>query len=60
MEGQLEHEILGIHEILRCCSLLDITMAGIYIDGTLEAFTIGATTLWNRWPSYTLRKPILR
>ena len=42
MEGQLEHEILGIHEILRCCSLLDITMAGIYIDGTLEAFTIGS------------------
>ena len=42
MEGQLEHEILGIHEILRCCSLLDITMAGVYIDGTLEAFTIGS------------------
>lgn len=42
MEGQLEHEILGIHEILRCCSLLDITMAGIYIDGSLEAFTIGS------------------
>ena len=36
MEGQLEHEIL------RCCSLLDITMAGVYIDGTLEAFTIGS------------------
>lgn len=42
MEGQLEHEILGIHEILRHCALLDITMAGVFIDGTLEAFTIGS------------------
>lgn len=42
MEGQLEHEILGIHEILRHCSQLNITMAGVYIDGTLEAFTIGS------------------
>ena len=42
LAGQLEQESLGIHEILRCCSLLDITMAGVYIDGTLEAFTIGS------------------
>lgn len=42
MEGQLEHEILGIHEILHSCALLDITMAGVYVDSTLEAFTIGS------------------
>lgn len=42
MEGQLEQELLGIHEILHSCSLLDITMAGVYVDGTLEAFTVGS------------------
>lgn len=42
LEGQLTHELLGIHEILRFCSLLDIIMAGVFIDGTLEAFTIGS------------------
>ena len=32
----------GIHEILRQCLELDIRMSGVYIDGKLEAFTIGS------------------
>lgn len=42
VEEQLAHEVEGIHEILRSCSLLDVTMGGIFIDGTLEAFSIGS------------------
>ena len=35
-------EVEGIHEILKQCLDLDIRMFGVYIDGTLEAFTIGS------------------
>ena len=38
---QLDYEVNGVHEILKNCSQLYIRMAGIYIDGELEAFTIG-------------------
>ncbi len=39
---QLNYEVKGIHEILRNCSLIDVRKGGIYIDGQLEAFTMGS------------------
>ncbi len=41
-EEHLDYEVKGIHEILKNCSSLSIRMGGIYIDGNLEAFTIGS------------------
>lgn len=41
-EKELDGEILGVHDVLTSCSLLDVRMAGIYIDGKLEAFTLGS------------------
>lgn len=41
MEVSLDNEVMGIHEILKNCSSLGVRMAGVYIDGNLEAFTIG-------------------
>ena len=41
-KAQLDSEITGIHEILKNCSQLDVKMAGVYIDGVLQAFTIGS------------------
>lgn len=42
VEQHLDYEVEGIHEILRQCLELDIRMSGVYIDGKLEAFTIGS------------------
>lgn len=42
VEEHLDYEVLGIHDILRNCSRLPICMGGIYLDGHLEAFTIGS------------------
>jgi len=42
VEGHLDYEVEGIHEILRNCSLLNVRMGGIYIDDALEAFSIGS------------------
>lgn len=42
LENQLDAEILGIKNILDNCSKLNITMAGIYINEKLEAFSIGS------------------
>ena len=42
VEEHLDYEVEGIHEILKQCLDLDIRMSGVYIDGTLEAFTIGS------------------
>ncbi|WP_139355587.1 DUF2156 domain-containing protein [Oribacterium sp. C9] len=42
-EDTLEYEVMGIHEMLKDCFHLDtFKSGGIYIDGKLEAFTIGA------------------
>lgn len=41
VEDQLDYEVEGIHEILKNCSCMPVRMAGVYIDGTLQAFTIG-------------------
>ncbi len=42
VEEHLDPEVAGVHEVLLNCKLLDIRMAGVYIDGVLEAFTVGS------------------
>ena len=42
VEAHLDYEVEGIHEILKNCSELSVKMAGVFIDGKLEAFTIGS------------------
>lgn len=42
VEEHLDPEVQGIHEILKNCSDLCVRMGGVYIDGQLEAFTIGS------------------
>lgn len=42
VEGHLDYEVAGIHEILKNCCFLNVRMGGIYIDGQLEAFSIGS------------------
>lgn len=48
----------GNHEILKQCLDLDIRMFGVYIDGTLEAFTIGSYNRRKIWQSFTLKRQI--
>lgn len=42
VEEHLDYEVRGIHDILKNCSELYVRMGGIYIDGQLEAFSIGS------------------
>lgn len=42
VENHMDYEVEGIHELLRNCGELAIRMGGIYIDGKLQAFTIGS------------------
>ena len=42
VEEHLDYEVRGIHDILRNCSELYVRMGGVYIDGVMEAFTIGS------------------
>lgn len=42
VDEHLDPEVEGIHEILKNCSDLCVRMGGVYIDGQLEAFTIGS------------------
>ncbi|MEG0368767.1 MAG: phosphatidylglycerol lysyltransferase domain-containing protein [Hungatella sp.] len=41
-DEHLDYEVEGIHEILKNCCSLRVRMGGTYIDGELEAFTIGS------------------
>lgn len=41
MDEHLDPEVEGIHEILKNCSDLNVRMGGVYVDGKLQAFTIG-------------------
>lgn len=41
-EESLESEVKGIHEILKNCCALTFRMGGIFIDGELQAFSIGS------------------
>lgn len=42
VEEHLDYEVRGIHDILKNCGVLNVRMGGIYIDGRLEAFSIGS------------------
>lgn len=42
VEEHLDYEVRGIHDILKNCSELYIRMGGVYIDGRMEAFSIGS------------------
>lgn len=42
VEEHLDYEVKGIHDILKNCSEISIHMGGVYIDGQMEAFTIGS------------------
>ena len=42
VEEHLDYEVKGIHDILKNCSEFSIHMGGVYIDGKMEAFTIGS------------------
>lgn len=42
VEKHLDYEVAGIHEILKNCSQLQVRMAGVFVDGKLEAFSIGS------------------
>ena len=42
VDKHLDPEVEGIHDILRNCRMLNIRMGAIYIDGCLEAFSIGS------------------
>lgn len=41
-EESLDYELRGIHEILRSSAVLNVRMAGVNVDGRLEAFTVGS------------------
>lgn len=41
-EEHLDYEVRGIHDILKNCRDLSIHMGGVFIDGRLEAFTMGS------------------
>lgn len=42
VEVHLEYEVAGIHDVLRNCAKMPVSMAGVCLDGKLEAFTIGS------------------
>lgn len=42
VEEHLDYEVRGIHDILKNCSDLFVRMGGVFIDGELEAFSIGS------------------
>lgn len=41
-EEHLDYEVQGIHDILKNCSCFQVRMGGVYIDGRLEAFSLGS------------------
>lgn len=41
-EKELDGELLGIQEVLNHCSVLDMRMAGVFLNDKLEAFTMGS------------------
>ena len=42
VEGTLDPEVEGIHSILNQCSMLGVRMGGVYLDGQMEAFSMGS------------------
>ena len=41
-EQHLDPEVEGIHSVLKNCSIIDCRMGGVFIDGHLQAFSIGS------------------
>jgi hypothetical protein len=48
VEAHLDYEVRGIHEILKNCGHLNIRMSGVFIDGELQAFTIGSYNAFEK------------
>jgi hypothetical protein len=48
VERHLDYEVRGIHEILKNCGHLNVRMAGVFIDGELQAFTIGSYNTFEK------------
>ena len=42
VEEHLDYEVQGIHDILKNCCDLYVHMGGVFIDGVMEAFTMGS------------------
>ncbi len=42
VEGTLDPEVEGIHSILNQCQDLGVRMGGVYVDGQMEAFSMGS------------------
>ena len=55
-EEALEYEIKGIHEVLQNCFAIDHYIGGIFIDGKLEAFSIGAYNPREEMASISIEK----
>ena len=55
-EETLEYEIKGIHEVLQNCFAIDHYIGGIFIDGKLEAFSIGAYNPREEMASISIEK----
>ena len=55
-EDTLEYEIKGIHEVLQNCMNIDHYIGGIFIDGRLEAFSIGAYNPREEMASISIEK----
>ncbi len=41
-DKNLDYEVRGIHSVLYNCDIIPVRMAGVFIDGKLQAFTIGS------------------
>ena len=42
VDRHLDPEVAGVHEILKNCHTLKVRMGGVFLDGELEAFSIGS------------------
>lgn len=42
VDRHLDPEVAGVHEILKNCHTLQVRMGGVFLDGELEAFSIGS------------------
>jgi len=40
--NRVDYEVLGIQSVLKNCELIKFKIAGVYIDGKLEAFSMGS------------------
>ena len=52
VENHLDYEVEGIHAILNHCCQLQVRMSGVYIDGKLQAFSIGSFNPFEKINSF--------